>query len=389
MLVTRTEMFTDWSYEGAHMGEQAATVGRGLMSGHIYFRYAYDFLDTGERVQRERSFVELSDGSTYELGSGESAEKITIIDDGITSGGEVHLEVRGKPSIGVGVSRILRHVTIEYDDGKVPVLDTDQLNGVLKQLSDSLTESMVSTAEAVKDELRTELSSKLADVQVNLQNQCNETVNRSAEALREEIDESAQGIQEDLSDWVESAGSTHDNLQRQFTELHENVDKMVYVAQYPIGRFTNQAANRRIPILTNMNTLEGHDADDAFEVVGDGEDVCLRISNGIDPLHNRILNLTYSPSYFDLVDGSNNGYMYLIAATKDGTLFTQSALFVNQEHRWQRRTPYLQMSLSYVIPRGMNPNNILTDGFKLFFLNAGRSAVTLEPGTLGISLIRS
>lgn len=49
MLVTRTEMFTDWSYEGAYMGEQAATVGIGLMSGHIYFRYAYDFLKMGRQ----------------------------------------------------------------------------------------------------------------------------------------------------------------------------------------------------------------------------------------------------------------------------------------------------------------------------------------------------
>lgn len=78
MLITRTEMFTDWVFQGAHAGEQAATVGRGLMRGHIYFRYADDFLKAGETIQREISFVELSDGSTYELGGSVSRVQFSV-----------------------------------------------------------------------------------------------------------------------------------------------------------------------------------------------------------------------------------------------------------------------------------------------------------------------
>lgn len=187
MLITRTEMFTDWVFQGAHAGEQAATVGRGLMRGHIYFRYADDFLKAGETIQREISFVELSDGSTYELGGGSSAEKITIIDHGVVSG-EVHLEVIGKDGVGVGVNRILRHVTIQYDDGKIPVLDTEQLDGILDSLSESLTQSMVDTANAVKTELRSELSANLTDVQIKMQNDAQGRVDAAKEELTDGID---------------------------------------------------------------------------------------------------------------------------------------------------------------------------------------------------------
>lgn len=173
MLITRTETFTDWIYQGAHAGEQAAHVGVGLFKGTIYFRYAHDFLKAGDIIQREESFVHLSDGSTYPLGQGLSSEKITITYHGLDSGGEVILEVEGKPDMGVGVSRVTRNVTIQYDDGKVPVLDTDQLNGMLSGLTESLTESMVDTANAVKEELREELKTGLIDTSQELVRLCN------------------------------------------------------------------------------------------------------------------------------------------------------------------------------------------------------------------------
>lgn len=163
MIVTRTETYTDWVYQGAHAGEQAAWIGRGLLKGSIYFRYAYDFLNKGDTVTREVSHVHLSDGSTYELGTGLSSEKITISYEGQTDSNEVTLRVDGK--LGIGVSSITRNVTISYDDGKVPVLDTDQLEGVLDELSSSLTASMKDTAEVVKTELRNELSTKLIDLE--------------------------------------------------------------------------------------------------------------------------------------------------------------------------------------------------------------------------------
>lgn len=164
MIITRTESYTDWVFQGAHAGEVAARVGVGLFRGSIYFRHAHDNLQSGDKVDREEFFVVLSDGTEYKLGTGLSGEKIQVVNNGVTNDGNVHLEVIGKEAIGVGVSRITRNVTISYDDGKVPVLDTEQLEDILDNLKVSLTGSMKDTAEAVKGELRTELETVVTDV---------------------------------------------------------------------------------------------------------------------------------------------------------------------------------------------------------------------------------
>lgn len=197
MIVTRTESYTDWVFQGAHAGEVAARVGVGLFRGSIYFRHAHDNLKAGDEIVREEFFVELSDGTKYKLGAGASAEKISVIQEPMTSSGEVHLEVVGKDSVGVGVSRVTRNVSISYDDGRVPVLDTDQLNIVIAELNDSLTASMVDTAEKVKDELREELNTGVSDAK--------QACSDATSAVKTELTSQITTIQSSIKDLLEAA----------------------------------------------------------------------------------------------------------------------------------------------------------------------------------------
>lgn len=393
MLVTRTEMFTDWSYEGAHMGEQAATVGRGLMSGHIYFRYAYDFLDTGERVQRERSFVELSDGSTYELGSGASADKITIIDDGITSGGEVHLQVIGKPEVGVGVSRILRHVTIEYDDGKVPVLDTDQLNGILAELSDHLTDSMVDTAEAVKQELRSELSTKVADVQVNMQNvlseelaetktEIREDISEAKEELRRETTEAVKEVSDDLNDWVASAGQTHDDLTRKIQEVGAAPRTRMNVAMWRTPGIYTLAKGVVTNILEHQPTVFSADPC----IVWDATNKALKLVN-VPTDKNKVLRITVTGGL--TIDTAALGNIVVALRDNRGSIISQSHMFIQRE-RMESLTVGAQFAIELFIGAGEATHNALTTGIRITYenrMNEGKQFVLSTDSSICITVL--
>lgn len=223
MIITRTESYTDWVFQGAHAGEVAARVGVGLFRGSIYFRHAHDNLQSGDKVDREEFFVELSDGTKYLLGTGLSGEKIQVINHGVTNDGNVHLEVIGKDVIGVGVSRITRNVTISFDDGKVPVLDTEQLNGILGSLEGSLTDSMKNTAEAVKRELRDELSTQVEDV-------------------RQECERNTMGVKSELSG--------------QISVLESSIESLTDASKYraPVARWA--IAVTSVPSTSGYNLLE-------------------------------------------------------------------------------------------------------------------------------------
>lgn len=390
MLVTRTEMFTDWSYEGVHPGEQAATVGIGLASGHIYYRYSHDFLKSGESIQRERSFVELSDGTTYELGSGASAEKININYHGLTGSGEIYIEVSGS-KFGVGVSRILRHVTIEYDDGKVPVLDTDQLKGILAELSDNLTDSMVTTAESVKGELRSELQTKLIDVKVDLQNQCNETVQNSAEAIRAEIDEAVQGVQEDLSDWSDTTGETLDRMNSMIASQEKRSDSRIYIAQIPLaGKFTSIAQNRQLNLLTNQTTSGILYGDDIFTLTGSGEDALIRVADGVDMSNNRVLSVNVLLDSLEVSDPTNNaGFCFMQLRDSTNAIQSQTAFFFNREHGWPKVNPFIQTQVSVFIPKGLDAGTLLSGGFKVTLVHYSKGTINISGGKIDLSMIRS
>lgn len=367
MLVTKTEMFTDWSYEGAHMGEQAATVGRGLMSGHIYFRFAYDFLDDGETVQRERSFVELSDGSTYELGSGASAEKITIIDDGITSSGEVHLQVIGKPEIGVGVSRILRHVTIEYDDGKVPVLDTDQLNGILSDLSDHLTGSMVDTAEAVKQELRNELNTKVADVQVNMQNVLHERLTETKTEIREETAESIKQMSDTLDGWVESATSSMDAINDRLNNLR--IPAPVFMQCSTPGQYTLQSGDT----VNLFHALpNGMASDSPFTYRPNYKTIS--ISGGAVP-YDRMLRVTFITT-LNISDGAV-GPLHVSLRNHTDEVSAQQVMYLDRD-KMNNRVVRVQFSFETFIAANDSTHPALNNGFRLNGYNRSGAQVIFE-----------
>lgn len=380
MLVTRTEMFTDWSYEGAHMGEQAATVGRGLMSGHIYFRYAYDFLDTGERVQRERSFVELSDGSTYELGSGESAEKITIIDDGITSGGEVHLQVIGKPSIGVGVSRILRHVTIEYDDGKVPVLDTEQLEEVMTELSEHLTQSMIDTAEAVKQELRSELNTSVADVQVQMQNVLHERLTEAKNEINEDVTEVREDITETdtkVSDLRSSLDGWIDSATESMNRLSERIDALVIPAIQDIqgftpGQYTIQHGNTVNLLHARPNNWENS------WCVYRPQLKTVSLEGGHVSQSTRILRAILTTN-LNIAGGDALGPLHISLRNDRDEVICQTTMFINRT-KMPERVLNCQFILETLIPAGDSTHSAIQNGVRISGYNSCGSQVIFEGG---------
>lgn len=174
MQVTKTIKTTEWSFQAIHANEVAATVGEGLLFGFIYFRHNYDMVQDGETVILEKHYVELSDGTIHELRSVIKSfrisidNKVEIVNDGISEDGTVCLQVFGKTSVGVGVSRILRAVTVQYDDGRTPILGDVQLEEVIQQLREDLTQSMKDTAQAVKDDIMVQLNSKITDVRSQL-----------------------------------------------------------------------------------------------------------------------------------------------------------------------------------------------------------------------------
>lgn len=365
MIVTRTEMFTDWVFQAAHSGEQSATVGRGLMSGHIYFRYAYDFLKSGETIQREMSFVELSDGSVYELGTGESSSKVTIVNHGVVSGGEIHLEVTGVSDQGIGVNRVLRHVTIAYDDGKTPVLDTEQLDGILGSLSESLTQSMVDTANAVKQELRNELNTNLADVQTNMQNDAQGRV----DAAKNELTDGIELVDTKLDSQVSALVGRLDTLDAALRN-----STLIKAARWDTpgnytlrdGVTTNLLDTPPTPIMTSA----------AFEL--DTSNKSFKVTGGASSKP-RILRvvLTTSLEANEVCDGN----VYLSLRDANGSVMVQTLWNIDRS-KMDSRTYSVQFSFDIVIDANSETHPALTSGIRVVALNRSGATVQFITGTM-------
>lgn len=373
MLITRTEMFTDWVFQGAHAGEQAATVGRGLMRGHIYFRYADDFLKAGETIQREISFVELSDGSTYELGGGESAEKINIIDRGVVSG-EVHLEVSG--TTGVGVNRILRHVTIQYDDGKIPVLDTEQLDVILDSLSESLTDSMVDTANAVKQELRNELQTGLANVQVLTQNLVQEGLNGVTTEVADATNKVSE-LEGELNDWTGTVEDSLEGIRREIGSL--NIPAVHYMQCATPGQYTIDAGGTNNLVAVKPVGMGGS------TFVYDNGRKSIKVAGGA---HNkdRMLRVTIT-SNIELRDGAD-GVVYVgLRNGGDDSVGAQQVLYVNA-NKMGGSVSRVQFSVETLIAANDGNHPALTTGYKLVVANkTGANVIFSNSATLTFTLL--
>lgn len=365
MIVTRNERYTDWLFQGVHMHEEAATVGNGLLSGHIYFRYATDFLKEGERILRSRSFIVLSDSSTYELGEGAVSSKVTVIDHGLTSGGEVHLEVRGIDGSGIGVHSITRDVTIEYDDGKIPVLDEDQLKVIMSGLHDSLEESMVETAEAVKAELREELQTIAIDVKQD----CTNTVNASANTLRGEI-ASAVGVVDGRVSTVDERVTT---VAESVTALNTTMDNRVIIGQGTTGQYT-------IPTGAYVNILHARFDNTVWThplMVHDETQKTLRLTTGIST-RNRIATFTWTGNI--RFDAENfNGYVYMMVKNVRGDALAVSTYFLSREKGLPANLSRIQMSVDLFI-KANDSAAVLEEGVRIEFTRSTGANVVLTSG---------
>lgn len=357
MKITRTERYTDWVFQGAHAGEQAASVGVGLFRGSIYFRHAHDNLQSGDTIDREEFFVELSDGSTYELGTGLSGEKVAITNHGVTSSGDVYLEVVGKPTFGVGVSKVYRNVTISFDDGKVPVLDTEQLNGILDNLKESLSTSMQDTANAVKQEA----FAKVDTMGIELKDSCNSTVNAAkaeVEAKVTALDGRFESNKSDVarqmatlnSQWMTQAESLDskiatvqvdvNNVRKELEAGIQGLNQFnVALWQPTTGKFVGSGLTENI-IDSNMVIVQ---SDNVFTHGLDGS-VILKASE-----YDRVLTITVTAGMV-LSANPQGGYWYLFVGDKKGSLLAQSVFPVMASD--VKNFYQTQNSVRLFIPRG-------------------------------------
>lgn len=387
MIVTRTETYTDWIFSGAHSNEVEATVGKGLMVGYIYFRYAYDVLQQGETVEREVSFVHLSDGSTYELGSGLSSEKINITYNGQTAEGLVSLTVSGNS--GVGVSSITRNLTIAYDDGKVPVLDTDQLEGILQDLKGSLSESIKDTADTVKNELKGELQTTV----IELRNEVQEHVSNHSQVIENKVD----GKISEVNVKVSSVDSKVDTLGTTLTgelsfingkvdTLTTKIDTKYHAELWGVGQYTATA-------LGSNNLLEKwpsgvQTSPTVFQYIE--SEKALKLSGGASD-YNRIVRLCYTSSW-QINDENAEGYVYFTLSNHplSNYAMVRQVFPVMRKHRLGMIMNTMQVHFEMFIPKKDSTHPLLNRGVRILVENLlDKDIIMLDGGTLSLSLITS
>lgn len=379
MLVTRTEQYTDWVYQGAHAGEQAAWIGVGLLKGSIYFRYSYDMLHKGDTVDREVSHVHLSDGSTYELGTGLSSEKIDITFSGLTGDGNVYLEVNGKE--GIGVSSITRNITISYDDGKVPVLDTEQLEGILEELSDALTDSMRDTANAIK----TEVMEKVNTVKIEAVQESQKYTDIAKAASISHTDSVKQEL---LSKTEEVKSTLEASLEGSVTEIKETLkahrdyaNDIVHMALGSIGRYTIAANSDNNLLHVAPDFREGNVK---FEYMTDSKSI--RVKDGLSP-RNRILRVTYK-STWEIQNALANGFLFfrLVNPADNNRIMAQTVLPFVRPSGFDEHSAEMQVSLELFLPTGSNNHPAINGGIQLKVHNTSEHPVIMQAGGV-ISLL--
>lgn len=416
MLVTKTVNSTLWMFQSKQMGEQAATVGRGLMTGYIYWRHAFDFLQSGERILREEYFVELSDGSVYPLGQGAASSKITIVDLGLLEGGETGIHVIGKPEVGVGVSRVLYSAVVEYDDGKVPVLDTDQLNGILAELNDNLEQSMVSTAETVKEELRQEVANSVVDSKSYCDakvSEASETLSSSVESVRGEmrnsitnmdtkvdatsmrldskIDTAVSGLDTKISTLrtdldsrivlVENSVTSMDTeMESLRTDLSGAIEDKVRIGRWTFGQYSVTSSDFN-NILFSAPTIIG---DSVFSYNADNKSLVLNTPNtNVD----RLLKVSVITT-LEIPEGYGGHLVMHIRNIAGGTQ-VQDLGFLNRGHGLPQHVQNVFFEAELFIPGNFNNHPLYGAGFRVEFIHSkgDAGAITLKAGVMNLTLI--
>ncbi|WEU68291.1 hypothetical protein TARRARE_45 [Escherichia phage vB_Ec_Tarrare] len=360
MLVTRTATYTDWIFMAAHANERVDDIGQGLLEGHIYFRYAYDMLNDGDEVVREVSHVHLSDGSTYPLGEGVSSEKIDITYHGLTSDGSVYLEVNGHK--GIGVSSITRTLTIQYDDGKVPVLDTDQLKGILSELHDSLEASMINTANAVKEELRDELETKVLDAK--------ESCNEATEAVNTEL--TAKIANE--SGRIDSLTSTLVTVQGNLDTTMKRVGKISpNMGKWSFGRYTINSKQTNNLLAAAPTAL----APEGSIFTYDDTNKVFKMSGGAAPT-DRILRVTFTTG-IDTLSADYRGYLSFMLRNSSGGVLASDMRFLNMDAGLTQQLSAIQFSLELYLEASKG-HPVYNSGIQLAFHNSANTALAILSG---------
>lgn len=391
MLITRTETYTDWVYQGALAGETAAWNGVGLYEGSIYFRHSHDALKPGERILREEFFVELSDGSTYPLGEGASGEKVTILNHGTTSDGSVYLEVKGNPDYGVGVYRVTQNITVEFDDGRVPVLDTEQLDEVLSQLNDSLTTSMKDTADAVRRELREELRTGVEDSKQDCNMRTEAVKNElttSLDSLRSTHESDKLEVLRQVSTVNSQLLNTTDELNGKIATVEGKLSSIESDIENSVKE-TNQfnialwKPTKSIAVNSGLNLkIIDHDtqivqSDNVFTHGMDGS-VILKPS-----MYDRVLTLTFTSSV-NLADKSHKGYWYFFIADDKEALVAQSVFPIMPDD--VANFYITQQSVRMFIPRGADTHPAVSGGVFPRIRNMYKDTLTFSRMELELTL---
>lgn len=391
MLITRTETYTDWVYQGALADETAAWNGVGLYEGSIYFRHSHDALKPGERILREEFFVELSDGSTYPLGEGASREKITIINHGTTSDGSVYLEVKGNPAYGVGVSRVTQNITVEFDDGRVPVLDTEQLNGVLSQLNDSLTASMKDTAEAVKQEA----FARVDTMGIALKDSCDANVEAAKVAIEEKVNALDRRFEANKTDVSRQMAT----LNSQWMSQAESLDSKIGVVQADVNS-VRQELEAGIQSLNQFNVALWQPSSGRYigsgmtENIIDASTAIVQSDNvfthGLDGSvilkaseYDRVLTITITAGMI-LSANPQGGYWYLFIGDRDGSLLAQSVFPVMASD--VKNFFQTQNSVRLFIPRGSSHPAVGNGGVYPKLRNMNKEDLTMNNIKLELAL---
>lgn len=268
----------------------------------------------------------------------------------------MYLEVHGKPEYGVGVYRITQNITIEFDDGRVPVLDTEQLNEVLSKLNDSLTESMKNTAEAVKKELRDELDTGVTDAK----QECSDDINSAKEELSKRITKNADDV----------------------TRLSNRLDSRVCVGRWALPR-TTALAGSGSPSSGFLNLLETSPTGmfgrtDIFKYNAANKSLTVPKEQFSLPRILRVdltLNLTLNSDFDDELE-------MLLMNREGNTIYGRSIISLKASN-YQINGKVNAVQLSSHMYIGINPTDhpLVTDGLRVAIHNTAQSQVTIEGGS--------
>lgn len=430
MLVTKTETYTDWSFQATHMGELATPNRQGLLDGYIYYRYAHDFLKEGERLVSETSSVVLTDGSVYPLGQGEAQIKgVRITYLGQDASGDVSIHVQGDRTIGIGVSTITRTAIIEYDDGKVPVLDREQLDEILDEVKGTLQSGVETAVATAKSELQSEINNTRVEIEEDIRENVDyltQSFESTVQEARTELTGSIDSVRTDLNAKVDTAKSqlssrieiNYNNLNTVIadlgivrTTLNDRIDSVgtdLTALGTRVDNVSNDLTSARTELSRRVNELLdrapkicGWGHSEFFDTSGDSwvnltvatsGDITgnttfvsrsgnyIKVNDGAKPF-DRVFRIVVTGRIGFMTGGAVSDRVRIAALKKDGTVIAETSHFFGIENANNLSYMNMQFELSMRIHANDANNPLLTDGINLVLGRVGRQTIRLNsPG---------